>query len=562
MMVSALSAPLAGAVEVSATIDRSPVYIDETVNLVLTAEDSSPNTAAPDLEPLKGDFEVLSQSTQTNVSIMNNVPKVIKNWVIELQPRRLGVLEIPSLRIAGEQTLPIQLEVREFAGNQTTEGAEIFIEVEVSSTNPYVQSQVNFTARLFYSIPIVNGDLSAPDVPFATIEGPPLESRYSSNRGGIDYRVFERRYALFPDQSGSFSIPPIEFKSLIERIDPATNLRSHFRERFTSNAVRLEVRAIPRSYSGSTWLPAQDLQLLDSWNGQPPDFEFGRPESREISVDAVGLRAVQLPLAKFEESSTARIYGGNNSELNTSPTVDWIVSSRTDEFAIIPQNDWTVEVPEFEVVWWDVNEDREKVAVLPAILAPVGLSVDQQVNADLSSGAEPAVSELSEAANVDSMQTLFWKLISLTLLGMWILTVLLWCLNRQLRRNRMNAQLKSEELQHESERQVLRGIRKACKVGDAAEISRALLDWAAIRWQDRPPRNLIEIGRRMDCAALTAALEKLDRAVYSADRGACDGISIWTSLKKALDAEAPIRKKRRFRWFRSREQELEELWPV
>ena len=269
------SIPVANAVEVSAFVDRNPIYLDESVTLVLTAEDESTNIPAPDLEPLRAEFEILSQSTQTNINIVNSVPNVVQSWVIEIQPKRLGVIEIPALMIAGAKTQPIQLEVQKYVSNVATEGAEIFLEVDVTSNNPYVQSQVNFTTRLYYSIPIVNGTLSDPQIPFATVEGSTPESRYNSRRAGVDYRVIERQYAVFPEQSGSFTIAPIEFACVIERIDPVTNLRKHFRERYSSNSVQIEVKPIPRSYSGSTWLPAQDLQLTDSWKGRVPDFEVG-----------------------------------------------------------------------------------------------------------------------------------------------------------------------------------------------------------------------------------------------------------------------------------------------
>ena len=130
------SIPVANAVEVSAFVDRNPIYLDESVTLVVTAEDESTNIPVPDLEPLRADFDILSQSTQTNINIVNNVPNVVQSWVIEIQPRRLGVIEIPALMIAGAQTQPIQLEVQRYVSNVATEGAEIFLEVDVTSNNP------------------------------------------------------------------------------------------------------------------------------------------------------------------------------------------------------------------------------------------------------------------------------------------------------------------------------------------------------------------------------------------------------------------------------------------
>ena len=555
------SIPVANAVEVSASVDRNPIYLDESVTLVLTAEDESTNIPTPDLEPLRTDFEILSQSTQTNINIVNSVPNVIQSWVIEIQPKRLGVIEIPALMIAGAQTQPIQLEVQKYVSNVATEGAEIFLEVDVTSDSPYVQSQLNFTTRLYYSIPIVNGKLSDPQIPFATVEGSAQESRYNSRRAGVDYRVIERQYAIFPEQSGSFTIAPIEFACLIERIDPATNLRNYFRERYSSNPVQLKVKPIPRYYSGSTWLPAQDLQLADSWNGRVPDFAVGRPESRAISINALGLRAIQLPLVEFEENSTARIYAGSQSDQKTSPGADWLVSRRTDEFAIVPKSDSNVEVPKVEVVWWDVNEDREKVAVLPAISGSMGQSVSQSIEEN-PLVANPDGIETLQISEAIVRQDQHWKLISLALLGIWLLTLLMWLLSGKYQRGQRKVVESSQVQIVESERHLLRRIKQECENGDAANISKVLLLWAETCWTDRPPKNLIELGRRLQSEELMPLLEDLDRALYSADDVFVHGLKLWKVLTKSLRVRTrQVKQKKRFSRFWKRERDLEALWP-
>ena len=555
------SIPVANSVEVTASVDRNPIYLDESVTLVLTAEDESTNIPTPDLELLRADFEILSQSTQTNINIVNNVPNVVQSWVIEIQPKRLGVIEIPALMIAGAQTQPIQLEVQKYVSNVTTEGSEIFLEVDVTSNNPYVQSQLNFTTRLYYSIPIVNGTLSDPQIPFATIEGAAQESRYNSRRSGVDYRVIERQYAIFPEQSGSFTIAPIEFACVIERIDPVTNLRKHFRERYSSNQVQLEVKPIPRSYSGSTWLPAQDLQLADSWKGRVPDFEVGRPESREISINALGLRAIQLPLVEFEENSTARIYAGSQSDQKTTPGADWLVSRRTDEFAIVPKSDSNVEVPKVEVVWWDVNENREKVAVLPAISVSMGQSVSQLIE-EIPVDANPGGIQTLQISEAIVRQDQHWKLISLALLGIWLLTLLMWLLSGRYKRGQLRKVELIQVQSAETERQLLRRIKQECENGDAATISKELLGWAESHWTDRPPKNLIELGRRLQSEELMPLLEDLDRALYSEDDVFVHGLKLWKVLTKSLRVRTrQVKQKKRFSRFWKRERELEELWP-
>lgn len=553
---------VAGAVEVSATIDRNPIYLDESVNLVLSVEGEEAMGISPDLDPVRKDFEILRQSTQTNINIVNNKPHFVQSWQIEIQPKRLGLLEIPSLMIAGEQTQPIQIEVQEFKGNVATEGAEIFMEVEASSNNPYVQSQVNLTIRLFYSVRIVSGTLSEPNVPFATIKGPAQDNRYNARRSGKDYGVVERRYALFPEQSGALSIPPIEFTAVVERLDPVTNAVNHYRVRYSSESIPLNVRGIPRSFSGTTWLPARDLKLQDSWKGRAPNLEFGKPESRQITIDAVGLRDVQLPQVNFEENDSVKVYIGQNSELKTSQIFEWNRSHRIDEFAIIPQSDSVVEIPKFELVWWDIDEDQEKVAVLPAISVQLGLLAAQPLSSELGNAIKPSDSVRSdENASVWSRDRQ-WKLISLVLAVVWLMTLVLWYLSRRWRGGHRIEKDLVDTHRIESERKRLRNVRQACSKNDAVAISQALLDWAVIFWVDQPPRNLLELGRRLNSDELATALIEVDRAIYSERSDTVDGQVVWRLLAKAIDSNnrRTIGSKRSI-WTRSREKKLEQLWP-
>ena len=114
----------------------------------------------------------------------------------------------------------------------------------------------------------------------------------------------------------------------------------------------------------------------------------------------------------------------------------------------------------------------------------------------------------------------------------------------------------------ESERQLLRRIKQECENGDAAKISRVMLSWAESYWTDRPPKNLIELGRRLQSEELMPQLEDLDRALYSADDVFVHGLKLWKVLTMSLRVETrQVKRKKRYSRFWKRERQLEELWP-
>ena len=106
--------------------------------------------AAPDLSLLENDFEVLDASQSSRTSIVNGVQDRSYDWRVTLMPRRVGVLSIPSLRVGGESSGALDVEVVATGGGAAAAGihpgAPVRVDVEVDDTEPYVQGKVTVTA--------------------------------------------------------------------------------------------------------------------------------------------------------------------------------------------------------------------------------------------------------------------------------------------------------------------------------------------------------------------------------------------------------------------------------
>ena len=545
---------------VRAELDRTPIFMDESVNLILTASGTSHVSEDPDLSPLRKDFEILGQTIQTRINVLIDTTEILHRWIIEIKPLRLGIAEIPAITIAGKQTEPISLEVKHFMGNVLGAGDDIFMEAEIEPRNPYVQSQATFTSRLYVSnsVAVPKWTTSDPELDFAHIENLGQKRRFQARRAGVDYRVIEQRYAIFPEQSGPMEIPAIGFNGVVSRQNSRTLQSEVTRERISTLPIQIEVRPKPASFSGTTWLPARDLRITDSWDGNFPKLESSKPESREIRIEAVGLRALQLPPPSFEENDSTRIYG-NTPVLNTSQSRDWVLGEREEEYVIIPERDGNFIVPEFKVVWWDVDEDREKVASLPMISAAgtAITAVEDQSPISEDQTGQPDSLQVS-VSGIDSI----WKWTTLGLSALWLLTLLIWFLRRF--SLRAASQIEADEQQRSNRRKqrFLREFRLACERGNAETACMALLDWAHQQWQHNPPRNLIEIGRRMQDASLMQELRALDQIRYSKLDSTWKGTELWAFFRRAH--ARTMQKPKRKRWFaswRKSESELEELWP-
>ena len=554
-------ASVANALEVRAALDRTPIFLDESVNLILTAEGKTQVDGNPDLTPLRKDFEIMGQSLQTSIRVENNVQHIVQNWVIEIKPKRLGITEVPAISLGSYQTLAVALEVKAYTGNVLSAGDDIFMEIEIAPENPYVQSQVTYVLRVFYAVDVPEGTLSDPIITSASVERLGQDRRYQAQRAGRAYKVFERRYSIFPEQSGFMEIAPVEFNGVVSRINQTTLKTEYTRERISSNPARIVVRPKPSSFSGNTWLPARDLRITDSWDGTLPKFEVGKPETRKITIKAVGLRALQLASPTYEENKLTRIYS-TNPVLNTRQTYEWTTGQRDEEFVIIPQGIIALEIPKFKVVWWDVDEDREKVASLPMLSVANFQSTGTPATIESESMAT-LNADSTDSSTVSTGNNTLWRFVSIGLLVAWILTLIFWYVSRKSKRLHFESNLLDREQKVQTSRQLFGDIQRACRRDDAAAVSHALLKWAQLKWSDYPPRNLPELGHKLGSEELIEALQILDRAIYSGEVDSWDGGEhLWKTFSSVRKSMVRNPNEKRWNLFRSKPHlALDELWP-
>ena len=540
------------AFEVSAQVDRTPIFLDESVNLIVTTSGEQQASGEPDLEPLRADFEILGKSVQTSINIANGRQQITQSWVIEIRPKHVLITEIPAITVDGISTQPIQFEVRDFSGNVQKAGADLFLEAEASPKNPYVQSQLTYIVRLFVAVNVPEGNLPDPQISFGLVQKLGQDRRYRAKRANRDYQVYERRYAVFPEQSGEFSIGQIEFHGIIERNN------HHTRERISLDPIKVTVRPKPASFSGKTWLPAQGLRLIDSWSVNTPDFKAGQPEARQITVEATGLRAVQLSSPEYEDNGTTRIYS-TNPQLDSKQIGDRIHGRRTEEFIIIPQNVDNVELPEFRVVWWDVDADRERIAVLPKIDIISTAGADEIGDAGSANETGTEIEDLQTQVREPDRK---WQILSVGLLCVWLLTLFVWFSSVRVKRVRMDSIETEMNSRQASQREMLGKLRSACMRGDSRLASRYLIEWARLNWHSNPPLSLIALARRTTSERLKQEIGNLDRIKYSSEDSEWHGQSLWKLLRQEFSKSRGKKKKSPWLFlFKRKKNELDSLWP-
>jgi len=157
-----LLASLGAIAQPRAWLDRDRIGAGETVTLNI----ETTGTTAPDYSPLQREFAVTGNSSRRQFEMVNGRGSTRTLYAVALQPRRDGLLTIPSLRVGNERTQSLSLLVTAaIAAPAARAGDDVFIESEADDQDPYVQQAVGWVVRLYSAVPLVSGQLdqAAPD---------------------------------------------------------------------------------------------------------------------------------------------------------------------------------------------------------------------------------------------------------------------------------------------------------------------------------------------------------------------------------------------------------------
>lgn len=502
---------LARASQVTATLDRSQVQLGDTVTLNVRVDGADGNVDMPDLSVLDQDFEVLGTSQNSSLSILNGKAASSLTFGVALRPKHVGTLQIPSLKVAGGQTAPLQLEVgAPSAAAAAAPNRDVFMEARVEPQQGYVGEQFSYVVKLFYANNLSGGPINVPNVDGVELNPLGKGLQYDSVRGGRTYHVFEQRYALIPQRAGRIDVPAASFQgAAIDPGDPNSFFGATDNVSISAPAVSIDVQAAPSDWGNHAWLPARDLSLsLDGWPA-PQQVRVGQPLNLTMTLQATGLSDDTLPALSLPSLDGATVYPDKPVTHNH---VDgqWIIGQRQQAFAIVPERPGTLTIPATTLKWWNVLTDKMEVAQIPArsvtVLPAIGGGAAQPaVPASTSSAAATASAPASVPAPTP------WRWIALGSIVLWVGSLLAWWLWG--RRGRRVPGADPTPAPASSAHQAQLAFLAAARGSDVAAQVRCLLAWARA---ERPGiQHLGELSAALDDASQRAAIEALQQRHYA-----------------------------------------------
>lgn len=537
----------ADAQQAIASIDRNPVVEHSAFVLTVTSDESLTRDAFLP-EQLINDFEIRSTSVSSSTSIINGERTRTMEWRVMLLAPSAGQYELPAFTLGSSSTAPIKVEVIR-ATDQPSQDRNSFVEASLSTETPYVQQQVIYTVKLYLGEQLETGSLSMPSMEYANVEQLGQDRQSQEIIDGRRFQVLTRTYAITPRRSGEFMVPGIRFDGQVRRTQPGGFSALGRIEPISTRSpdLMIEVRPRPAGFVGE-WLPSEQVTLEEQWDPDSSRYVVGEPITRRITIAAAGARPEQLPMPAISYPDGFRVYPDRGQQEST--LIRGIPIARaTYTAAIVPARVGEFTLPAVQIPWWNTRTDQLEFANLPertiTISAPPGgLSVPGSVQTESSSQAATTVTEADNTAieqhhgavpeDLNKLLT-YWQLATALLATGWLLTGLLWWLNRA-KQKPTNAAAVYVPL---NVRQSLHNLKQACKNNSASHVRTALLAWHKAR-TGQPARGLFHVANALNSEALQTHLIGIEAALFSKEPEQWrQGTALWKCVQELHQKQKP-----------------------
>lgn len=513
------------AAEIQVSVDRNPVSLNESFQITFSASDQP--DANPDFTPLETNFEIINQQRSSNMSWVNGKSSRNEQWVVNLMAKQSGELLIPPIAFGSDSSSPMRIKVTD-APQTSSSHEDVFLDVEVTPETPYVQSQVLYTLKLFRRVQITQASLTEPEIKDAVVEKLGEDSNYTTQINGMDYWVTERKYAIFPQQSGVFTIAPLTLTAEV-----VTNQRPRFNgffnrqlsetRRISSKAITLNVQPVPKSFTGPAWLSAESLKLEESWSDNRLQSKVGEPLTRTITLTAKGTTVGQLP----ELSDKTPIDGiktyPDQPVLKEDKQSDGLIAIREEKIAYIPSKAGKFTLPALTINWFNSRSQKTEVARLPEITITALATGNQPVTAPPPPSAQLPADSLQTTSTATS-DSLFWQGLSGCLALGWLLTSIMFY-RRSRPKSSVDKKLKPKSIDGEGQK----ALKIACQQHNPQAAKLALLQWGK---QQFAADNLTSIARYC-IEPLRDEIVLLNEYLYADKSANWDGQALWQAFSKA-----------------------------
>ena len=520
---------------IEVSVDRNELARGETLTYTIRVYDQRQGMQL-DLTPLTEEFDVLGTRTSSQIRSINGSVESWTDYIVTLFPLAEGELTIPSLEINDALTDPVAINVINEGPRSNQSNEELFLEIVVNKETIYVQEQLLFTVRLYYTINGIRNpqftELEMADTVIQLIGSP---NQYEKLIDGVRYGVYEKRYVIFPQRSGPLEIPDILFRG--EVTDGSSNFvfRNLNTRRVTAfiEGITIQVAERPEAARNNQfWLPVGNLTLEENWNIDLSNLKVGDSAIRTITMVADGLDGAVLPPFSPVEIQNLNLYP-DPPDIQRTFVDGRIVGTRVESTTLVPVIAGSIEIPEVSIPWWNINTDQQERTVIAATFINVA-TIEGEVPSEQTVISTVNIEELLEAAPVIDQSMidaqaeaqfievravwLNWLIALAFLITMFSIYFLLLAPNKHAIRAFFDTQLANLIKKFSPENNELVAYRQlviACRKQDLIRIRESLIQWSNHFLDTRTLLTMEDILEQTESIELHEHATQIQAALFS-----------------------------------------------
>ncbi|MDD3732047.1 MAG: BatD family protein [candidate division Zixibacteria bacterium] len=391
-------------IQVTVSLDRDTIGMDEQAVLEVVVTGTEQNLPAPQM-PSLAMFETYSQGRSTNISIVNGQVSSSITYRYMLLPTKSGAFPIDNIavvynnkRYKGNRVELTVLDRGVAASPQLEEKAvdtqgksrDYFLEAVVNKTSPYVNEQVTLTLKFYIAVRYYGTpELNEPSTTGFWTEVLGNMTPYFQKLHNRNYRVIERKYALFPTQAGELTIGQatitVNVPSTSRRRDPfGMDLDDFFGrgENVTIRSAPVKLNVKPLPVEGR---PANFTGTIGMFGiTATPDkttVEVNQPITVTIKITGTGnIKSVAEPL--IPDLPDFRVYKASSNE-KTSIIDEQLGGTKIYEEVFIPNKPGNLEIPSLEFNFFDPKTRKYQTvktrSIQITVKQPEGYAVSPEV---------------------------------------------------------------------------------------------------------------------------------------------------------------------------------------
>jgi len=326
-------------VSIDMSLSQEVIGIDGMAYLMITVMSNNQNLPDPQLPNLSM-FDVYSQGTSTNISIVNGKMERSVTYNYQLRPRREGTFIIKPAAIVHNhkryETKELTLEVIGTGQTSTKNnkqdvttppdagnGDDIFLTAELDKKTAYVNEQVTLIVKFYSSVKLYSQpDYTQPQTTDFWSDMLEPQKTYYTVVEGKRYRVIEISTALFPTRAGELSIGsamvtarvPVERRR--RRNDPFSVfddfLGAGQEKSVRSNPLKIDIKPLPSENKPEDYTGSVGNYKITS-TADKLTVEVNQPVTVTYKISGTGnIKTVAEPV--IGDLADFRIYRASSSE--------------------------------------------------------------------------------------------------------------------------------------------------------------------------------------------------------------------------------------------------------